>query len=117
MAAISAFPRRSGYSRCSPRGEGSGAASKLAPTQRAVDVTKPYESIGFGAMDATKPYESIGFGAMDVTKPYDSIGFGTMDVTKPYESIGFGAMDVTKPYESIGFGMATTACGLKRDRS
>ncbi len=32
---------------------------------------------------------------MDVTKPYESIGFGAMYVTKPYESIGFGAMDVT----------------------
>ncbi len=28
---------------------------------------------------------------MDVTEPYDFIGFGTMDVTKPYEFIGFGA--------------------------
>ncbi len=27
------------------------------------DVTKPYKSIGFGAMDVTKPYKSIGFGA------------------------------------------------------
>ncbi len=31
---------------------------------------------------------------MDVTKPYELIGFGAMDVTKPYELIGFGAMDV-----------------------
>ena len=35
---------------------------------------------------------------MDVTKPYEFIGFGAMDVTKPYAFIGFGAMDVTKPY-------------------
>ncbi len=42
---------------------------------------------------------------MDVTKPYEFIGFGAMDVTKPYEFIGFGAMDVTKPYEFIGFGV------------
>ena len=35
------------------------------------------------AMDVTKPYEFIGFGAMDVSKPYKFIGFGTMDVTKP----------------------------------
>ncbi len=35
---------------------------------------------------------------MDVTKPYEVIGLGAMDVTKPYEFIGFGAMDVTKPY-------------------
>jgi hypothetical protein len=26
---------------------------------------------------------------MDVTKPYELIGFGAMDVTKPYEFIGF----------------------------
>ncbi len=43
---------------------------------RALRRTKPYESIGFGAMDATKPCEFIGFGAMDVTKPYEFIGFG-----------------------------------------
>ena len=28
---------------------------------------------------------------MDVTKPYEFIGFGAMDVAKPYEVIGFGA--------------------------
>ncbi len=39
---------------------------------------------------------------MDVTKPYEFIGFGAIDVTKPYEFIGFGAIDVTKPYEFIG---------------
>ncbi len=43
---------------------------------------------------------------MDVTKPYDFIGFGAMDVTKPYEFTGFGAVDVTKPYKFIGFGVA-----------
>ena len=32
---------------------------------------------------------------MDVTKPYEFIGFGAMDVTKPYRFKGFGAMDVT----------------------
>ena len=41
---------------------------------------------------------------MDVTKPYEFIGFGAMDVTKPYEFIWFGAMDVTKPCKFIGFG-------------
>ncbi len=35
--------------------------------QRAMDVTKPYEFIGFGAMDVTKPYEFIGFGAESLT--------------------------------------------------
>ena len=54
-------------------------------------------------MDVTKPYEFIGFGARDVTKPCEFIRFGAMDVTKPYEFIGFGAMDVTKPYKFIGF--------------
>ncbi len=32
---------------------------------------------------------------MDVTKPYEFIGFGAMNVTKPYKFIGFGAMAVT----------------------
>ena len=41
---------------------------------------------------------------MDVTKPYNVIGFGAIGVTKHYEIIGFGAMDVTKPYKFIGFG-------------
>ena len=41
--------------------------SGLGPGRRqAMDVTKPYEFIWFGAMDVTKPYEFIGFGAMDV---------------------------------------------------
>ncbi len=44
----------------------------------AMDGTKPYEFIGFGAMDGTKPYEFIGFGAMEVTKPYEFIGFGDL---------------------------------------
>ncbi len=30
---------------------------------------------------------------MDVTKPYEFIGFGAMDVTKPDEFTGFGVMD------------------------
>ncbi len=46
-------------------------------------------------MDVTKPCEFIGFGAMDVTKSCEFIGSGAIDVTKPYEFIGFGAMDVT----------------------
>ncbi len=43
-------------------------------------------------MDVTKPYKSIGLGAMDVTKPLKSIGFGAMEVTKPYRFMGSGAM-------------------------
>ncbi len=31
---------------------------------------------------------------MDVTKPYEFIGFGAMNITKPFEFTGFGAMDV-----------------------
>ncbi len=41
---------------------------------------------------------------MEVTKPYEFIGFGAMDVTKPYEFIGFWAMHVTKTYEFVGLG-------------
>jgi hypothetical protein len=50
-------------------------------------------------MDVTKPYEFIGFGAVDVTKPYEFIVWGAMDVAKPYAFIGFGAIYVTKPCE------------------
>ncbi len=46
-------------------------------------------------MDVTKPYEFFGFGAMDVTKPYEFIRFGATDVTKPY--VGFGAMVSPNP--------------------
>ncbi len=46
---------------------------------------------------------------MDVTKPYEFIGFGAMDVTKPDEFIGFWAMDVTNPYEFIRFGSSPSA--------
>ncbi len=34
---------------------------------------------------------------MDVTKPYKSIGFGAMTVTKPNNFLGFGAMGHTAP--------------------
>ena len=36
---------------------------------------------------------------MDVTKPYEFIGFGAMDVTKPYEFIGF--LDVRRSHEGL----------------
>ncbi len=32
---------------------------------------------------------------MDVIKPYECIGLGAMDVTKPYEFIGFGGMGMS----------------------
>jgi hypothetical protein len=56
----------------------------------ALDVTKPYKFMAFGALDATKPYKFIRFGALDVTTPYRFMEFGAMDVTKPYKFIGFG---------------------------
>jgi hypothetical protein len=31
-----------------------------------MEVTKPYEFMGFGAMEATKPYKFIGFGGLVV---------------------------------------------------
>ncbi len=46
---------------------------------------------------------------IDVTKPYEFIGFGAIDVTKSCEFIGFGAIDGTKSYEFIGFGGDTSA--------
>ena len=90
-----------------------------------MEVTKPYEFIGFWAMEVTKPYEflwrlpacsySVELSVPPLPrvqppvartpsvrgglKPYEFIGFGAMEVTKPYEFIGFGAMEVTKPYE------------------
>ncbi len=56
-----------------------------------LNVTKPCEFLGFGAMEVTKPYEFIEFGAADVTEPHESIGFGATEVTEPHEFIGFGA--------------------------
>jgi hypothetical protein len=51
------------------------------PLKRAIDITKPYKFIGFGAIDITKPYKFIRFGAIDITKPYKIIG--------PCERYGF----------------------------
>ncbi len=34
---------------------------------------------------------------MDVTKPYEFTGFGAMDVTKPYEFIGLGQLQKSCP--------------------
>ena len=61
-----------------------------------MEVTKPYEFIGFGAMEVTKAYKFIGLGAVEVTKAYKFTRFGAMEVTKPYEYIWFGSMEVTK---------------------
>ncbi len=48
--------------------------------------------VPFWPIDVTKPYQSIGFGAIDVTKPFKFIGFWGIDVTTPYKLIGFGAI-------------------------
>ncbi len=48
---------------------------------------------------------------MDVTKPYEFIGFGAMDVTKPYEFIGFGAK-LTDPYVSSQLRVGVSFAGL-----
>ena len=48
----------------------------------AINVTKPFKFIGFGAINVTKPYKFIGFGAINVTKPYKFIRFGAINVTK-----------------------------------
>ncbi len=47
---------------------------------------------------------------MDVTKPYEFIGFGAMDVIKPYEFIGF-AQDRCDPLKCAGIGRARTCSG------
>jgi hypothetical protein len=79
-----AFGRPEGRFRCFPGSSPaeirpgrpiSGPEALLRIIELAMDVTKPYEFIGFGAMDVTKPYKFIGFGAMDATKPYKFIGF------------------------------------------
>ena len=49
-----------------------------------IDVAKPSEFIGFGAMAVTKPYKFIGFGAMDVATLYKIMVFGAMGVTNSY---------------------------------
>jgi hypothetical protein len=56
-------------------------------------VLRDYEFLRFGAVDVTNPYECIGF----VTKSYEFIRFGAQDVTKPYEFKGFGAQVYPDP--------------------
>ncbi len=56
-----------------------------------MDVTKPYKSIGFGAMDATKPYKFIVFGAIDATKPYKFTRSGARDLAFQFPRAGFEA--------------------------
>jgi hypothetical protein len=50
---------------------------------RAMEVTKRYKFIRFGAMEVTKPCKFIWFGAMEVTKPYKFIGFGANHLSNP----------------------------------
>ncbi len=69
----------------------------------------------YKAMDVTKPYKFVCFGAMYITKTYKLIGFGAMDVTKKCKCICFGAMDFTKLceiYTLWGHGCHQTQCNL-----
>ncbi len=49
--------------------------------KKAMNVTKPHESIGFGAMDVTKPYEFIGFGAMELNKYFILVCFSWYELS------------------------------------
>ncbi len=46
-----------------------------------MDVTKPYEFIGSGAMDVTKPYEFIRFGASSKQNLHNSWASGITEAT------------------------------------
>ncbi len=64
------------------------------------------------AMDATKPFEFIGFGAMDATKPYEFIGFGDLREDKmiyPAPDLGpiFGHLGPTAGPGSPGNGLGS----------
>ena len=54
-----------------------------------MEVTKPYEFIGFGAVEVTKPYEFIGFGAVEVTKPLGGPLAGTQPFEKFFSKLDF----------------------------
>ncbi len=86
-----------------------------------MDVTRPYEIIGFGAMDVTNTYEFIGFGASRPVGAYPSPPIapctgpcvplpadrppGPNDHgPKAYEFIGFGGIHGPRPYKFVGFG-------------
>ncbi len=49
---------------------------------------------------------------MDVTKPYEFIGFGAMDVTKPCEFIGFGAADIPRKANPMPYQALTSSSSL-----
>ncbi len=66
-----------------------------------MEVTKPFECTGSGAMDAP-PHRS---GARAVLEDIACTGkveiIGVRDVTKPYKFVGLRARDVTKPYTNL----------------
>ncbi len=93
-----------------------------------MDVAKPYEFTGFGAMDVAKPYEFIGFRDADAARgvrlgrcPHEALPDITGPIFMHYGTPGpvFGpplpfvgrpqqnplhSWGVTKHYELIGFG-------------
>ncbi len=89
-----------------------------------MDVTKPYEFIGFGAMDVTKPYEIIGFGGVSKSNAETKASEAGFDPglrgpilptskseqieLRTYEFIGFGGTHGPKPYRCMGFGGTPT---------
>ncbi len=52
--------------------------------------------------------------AMDATKPYKFIGFGAMDITKPYKFIGFGAPHLCS--KMLGSNPPTAGATFRRER-
>ncbi len=51
---------------------------------------RPLRTRGRPEVRAVASVRVAGELAMDVTNPYEFIGFGAMDVTKPYKFMGFG---------------------------
>ncbi len=71
------------------------APERTSSAAAAAPPDKPVASPAPNATNSGQPYKVW---AMDVTRPYEFIGFGARNrTTKLYEFIGFGAMDVGKP--------------------
>ncbi len=52
---------------------------------------------------------------LEVAKPYEFIGFGAMDVTKPYKFIGFGAICIRSHMYKMASYEDKEICGLGPD--
>ena len=93
-----------------------------------MDVTKPYEFIGFGAMDVTKPYEIYkvwGHGCHQTLYIYICIYIyrdrhrrvaGGRALAKPYKSMGFGALAVWVGAEDPAALKAKILLGLRTEK-